>query len=75
MPKALRENIRRLRNVADLSVSEAARRAGIHRIAWIEIEQGRNPNPTARTLEKIAGALSVTLVELFTDEDGESVTL
>ena len=75
MPKALRENIRRLRIVADLSVSGAARQAGMHRIAWTEIEQGRNANPTAATLEKIAGALGVTLAGLFVDEDGESVTL
>ena len=75
MPKALRENIRRLRKVADLSVSEAARQAGIHRIAWTEIEQGRNTNPTPKTLAKVAAALGCTLAELFVDEDGESVTL
>lgn len=28
-----------------------------------------------KTLKKIAGALGVTLAELFVDEDGESVTL
>ncbi|MCH7825658.1 MAG: helix-turn-helix transcriptional regulator [Acidobacteria bacterium] len=75
MSTALSENIRRLRKAADLSVSEAARKAGIHRVAWTEIEQGKNANPTTSTLSKIAGALGVTVAELFVDEDGQSVTL
>ena len=75
MSTALSENIRRLRKAADQSVSEAARKAGIHRVAWTEIEQGKNANPTTSTLSKIAGALGVTVAELFVDEDGESVTL
>ena len=75
MSTALSENIRRLRKAADLSVSEAARKAGIHRVAWTEIEQGKNANPTAKTLKKIAAALGCSLAELFVDADGESVTL
>lgn len=69
------ENIRRLRTAADLTVSDAARKAGMHRVAWTEIEQGKNNNPTTSTLHKIAGGLGVTLAELFVDEKGESVTL
>ena len=75
MSTALSENIRRLRKAADLSVSEAARKAGIHRVAWTEIEQGKNANPTTATLGKIAEALGVIVSELFLDEGGESVTL
>ena len=61
---ALSENIRGWRKAAELSVSEAARRAGIHRVAWTELEQGKNTNPTLRTLKKIAGALGVEISEL-----------
>ena len=71
----LHENIRRLREKAGATVSAAAEAAGLHRVAWTEIEAGRNPNPTPKTLEKIAGALEVELADLFLDENGESVTL
>lgn len=71
----LHENIRRLKDAADLTGTEAARRAGISQGTWSDIECGSNPNPTPRTLEKIAAALGVTLAELFVDEDGGSVTL
>ena len=73
MSTTLSENIRRLRKAAGLSVSEAARNADIHRVAWTEIEQGKNANPTTSTLSKIAGALDRQVSELFVDEDGESV--
>ena len=46
----------------------------MHRITWSDIERGNNPNPTASTLGKIAGARCVTVAELCVDEDGESVT-
>lgn len=75
MATSFSANIRRLRAEANLTVSDAARQAGIHRVAWTEIEQGKNNNPTTSTLQKIAGALGVTLAELFVDEEGESVTL
>ena len=71
----LHENIRRLRKAAGLTATAAAEHAGMHQTTWSHIENGTNPNPTPKTLEKIASALGVTLVELFTDEDGESVTL
>jgi transcriptional regulator with XRE-family HTH domain len=72
---SLHSNVRRLRDAAELTSSEAARRAGISQGTWSDIERGKNPNPTPRTLEKIAAALGVTLAELFVDEKGESVTL
>ena len=71
----LHERIRAHRKAADLTVTAAAESAGIHRVSWSAIENGADTNPTARTLEKIAAALGVTLAELFVDEDGESVTL
>ena len=47
----------------------------MHRITWSDIERGKNLNPTAATLSKMAGALGVTVADLWIDEDGESVTL
>ncbi len=71
----LHGNIKRLRNLAELTVREAAKRAGLHEASWSDIERGRNTNPTPKTLAKIAAALGVSLADLFLDEDGESVTL
>ena len=71
----LHQNIRRLRQEMELSVSAAAVAAGLNRVAWTEIEAGRNPNPTAATLSKIAGALGLTVADLWVDADGESVTV
>ena len=76
MSKLLPKRIRERREAADLTISAAAERAGIHRVAWSDLEAGRKANPTLNTLEKVAGALGVTLAELFVDADGEeSVTL
>ena len=72
---ALHSNIRRLRESAGVTASEAAKRAGIHQGDWSDLERGKNPNPTTATLEKIAAALGVSLAELFVDEKGESVTV
>lgn len=71
----LRENIKRLRDGAGLTVREAAKRGSLHEATWSDIERGKNPNPTPKTLERIAAALDCTLAELFVDADGESVTL
>ena len=72
---ALHSNIRRLREAAGITASEAAKRAGIHQGDWSNLERGKNDNPTQKTLARVAAALGVTLAELFLDEDGESVTL
>ena len=71
----LHGNIRRLREAAGITASEAARRAEIHQGDWSDIERGKNPNPTTKTLERISKALDVTVSDLFLDEDGESVKL
>ena len=71
----LHHNIRRLKEAAGLTGTEAARRTGISQGTWSDIECGRNRNPTPKTLEKIAAALDCTIADLWVDEDGESVTL
>lgn len=75
MSTALHENIRRLRLAAEVSVRGACRSSGLSRAAWIDIEQGRNPNPTPRTLEKIAAAIGCELPDLFVDADGRPVVV
>ena len=75
MSPTLRDNIRRIRKAADLTAEQAAERAKMHRVTWSDIERGKNPNPTPRTLEKVAAGLGVTLADLFVDEDWNSVTV
>ena len=55
-------------------MTKAAERVGMNRVSWYDIENGANPNPTAKTLEKIAAALGVTVADLWIDEDGKIVT-
>ena len=71
----LARRIRKHRQAAGLTATAAAERAGLHRVAWAELEAGRNDNPKLNTLEKVAGALGVTVAELLTDGDGESVSV
>lgn len=71
----LHDNIRRLRTQAGLTASVAAQHAGMSQTTWSDIETGRNPNPTPRTLEKIAAAIGCELPDLFVDADGRSVVV
>lgn len=48
--KAIGETIRDARLTKDLSKSEAARRAGVSRRTWHEIEEGTRPASSAETL-------------------------
>ncbi len=75
MSTLLHENIRRLRKAAGLTLQQVGERSDMHFVTWSDIERGKNPNPTAVTLNKIAEALDVTVADLWVDEDGESVTL
>jgi transcriptional regulator with XRE-family HTH domain len=54
----LQDAIREKREAAGLSVSEAARRAGLHRLHWHQLETGLR-DPTVKTIYKIAGALKM----------------
>jgi transcriptional regulator with XRE-family HTH domain len=47
------------------NVAEVARLAGMHKQALHAIVQGTNDSPKLDTLRRIAGALGVTLAELF----------
>ena len=56
--------IRECRLAAGLTQAEAARRSGIHRVTWNQMERGHHTNLTLKTAIRIAGALGVTLDEL-----------
>lgn len=56
-------NLRRIRLKKELESSELAKMIGCHRATIIKYENGRVNIPIA-TLEKIADALDVTIVEL-----------
>ena len=60
----LGRRLRSLRDTAALSLDALATRSGVSRSAISLIENGRS-SPTATVLDKLAGALGVTLASLF----------
>lgn len=60
------ENLRRLRVQRDLSQEELANKAGISRLAYSNIETGK-AEPRSSTLQSIADALGVPLLDLITE--------
>lgn len=63
--------IRKIRNQNNLSQEELAARAGLHRTYIGSLERGER-NPTLMTVQKIANALNLSLVELLIICDEES---
>jgi Zn-dependent peptidase ImmA (M78 family)/DNA-binding XRE family transcriptional regulator len=57
-------NIKRLRNIRGFTQLEVARKSGLSRAAYINIENGKS-EPKSSTLLNIAGALEVDIQELF----------
>jgi DNA-binding XRE family transcriptional regulator len=58
--------IKRLRETLDLSMEEAAKRAGLPgRQRWYHIESGKLTNITIETLERVAKALGVKAKDLL----------
>lgn len=64
----LAENIRRLRHERGLSQEELADVCGLHRTYVGSVERGER-NVTLSSLETIAKALGVSVVDLLTPED------
>jgi transcriptional regulator with XRE-family HTH domain len=54
-----------LRERANLTQAEAARRAGLTRQGWGNLEHGRLPDPRASTLQRVAAALGCRVEELL----------
>lgn len=61
--------LRRLREARGLSQREVARRAGVTNATVSLVEQAR-VSPSVASLRKIAGALGLSLAELFAEEPG-----
>lgn len=62
------ERIRRLAEVAGISISKLAASAGIDRGALYSILSGKTANPGALTLQSIADVLDVSILALLDDE-------
>lgn len=56
--------VRRRRRELDLSQEELAERAELHRTYLSDIERGEG-NPSLEIIEKLASALDISVVELF----------
>jgi len=59
------QNVARLREDAEMSVSEAARQLGVGRTYWYQIETG-TANLTLEKLKRIAEMFDVSVRDLFT---------
>jgi transcriptional regulator with XRE-family HTH domain len=62
--RALAANVRRVRDGSELSLHDAAERAGIHWRHWQKVEAGE-ANATLSTVAKIATALDVDPLDLL----------
>lgn len=60
----IRKNIRLLRINKELTQQQAANKADMERVTWVEIENGRN-YPSVQTLVRVADVLRVEAHELF----------
>lgn len=61
-----RAKLRQLRETQGLTMDDAAKLAGLpNRQRWNDIENGRKPNITLDTLDKIARALGVSAKDLL----------
>lgn len=60
----LSDNLRRLRSIKGINQTELAKKAGLSRPSYVAIEKG-DTDPRSSTLMNIAGALDVSLSDLF----------
>jgi len=67
MANKVSDNIRKLRQKNGMSQDRLSKKADLALNTIVKIETGENPNPTVETLEKIAKALGVSVVDLFKD--------
>lgn len=59
------KNIRKLRQEKGISQDKLSKLANLSLNTIVNIELGKNPNPTIETLEKIAKALGVSIEDLL----------
>ncbi len=65
MANKVSENIRRIRQEKGISQDRLSKDADLALNTVVKIENDESPNPTVDTLEKIAKALGVTVMDLF----------
>jgi transcriptional regulator with XRE-family HTH domain len=65
----LSDRLKRLFDERGVSISEAARFAGMEKQQVHRIVSGRNANPGIATVRRIVEGIGGTLGELFADED------
>lgn len=58
-------NIRNLRNKSGISQDRLSKLADLSLNTIVKVESGRNPNPTVKTLAKIAKAFDVKVDDLI----------
>lgn len=68
------QNTGRIRRQRRLSVSELARRSGVSKATLLSIEDGAS-NPTIGTLESIARALEVGLIDIIENTSASATTV
>jgi len=61
----LAKNLKKLREMQELSQEKLARLSDVANNTIVKIEAGKNQNPTLDTLKKVAKALSTTVDELI----------
>lgn len=66
-PTALGKNIRNFRKVKYLTLEQVAVMIGVTKAAVQRIEGTKSANPKLATLQRLAGALGVTVAELVRD--------
>ena len=66
------KRIRQLRKINKMSQEQLAEKADLHPTFIGNIERAET-NPTVTTLEKIAKAFNISLIELFTFPDDEKI--
>ncbi len=59
------KNVRALRRSLSMTQDELADRAGLHRVYLAQLELGIHHNQTLDTLQRLAKALGVSLIELL----------
>lgn len=75
LPATISANLRRLAAKRGIALAHLADRAGVGRTTlWrlLDVHERGPSDPRLSTLEQLATALSVTVIELCTDDRGES---
>jgi transcriptional regulator with XRE-family HTH domain len=60
--------LRQVREAKGYDPAEIARRAGMTRQQWFNLETGLRPDPRVSTVQRLARALGCDVNELLTDE-------